>query len=105
MEDDMSMTTPHRDDDPGFAEGNPGVPPLDRSLTGFPFGQFMALPLAEQAADGTWRAVIAISGGRQPQFSEPDKRTFAKVFHSQEEALAYATDQCELKASRGTVTA
>lgn len=67
---------------------------------GFPFGQFMAMPLAEQAADGTWRAAVAISGG-EPGAQRPDKCAFPQTFFSREQALKFATDQCEMQASQG----
>lgn len=70
----------------------------DGEVTGFPFGQYMALPIAEQAPDGTWRAAVAISGG-EPGAQRPDKCAFPQTFFSREEALRYATDQCELQSS------
>ena len=71
---------------------------------GFPFGQYMAMPLAEEAVDGTWRAVVAISGG-EPGAQRPDKCAFPQTFFSRTEALKFATDQCELQSSRGTANA
>jgi alpha/beta superfamily hydrolase len=75
-----------------------------QEVTGFPFGQYMAMPLAEQAADGTWRAAVAISGG-EPGAQRPDKCAFPQTFFSHDEALKFATDQCELQSSGSVVGA
>ena len=88
----------HRDVDAPSAEDDA------QEITGFPFGQYMAMPLAEQAADGTWRAAVAISGG-EPGAQRPDKCAFPQAFFSRDEALRFATDQCELQSSGSVVGA
>ncbi len=55
----------------------------------FDLGEYRATPIAEGWGDTDWRAGVLLSGS-DPRGDRPAKSLYPQVFHSQDEALAFA---------------
>ena len=69
----------------------------------YDLGDYQATPIAEGWGDTDWRAVVLLSAG-DARYARPAKSLYPQLFHSQEEALQFACQECELQATQINAT-
>lgn len=70
-----------------------------RETEAFNLGEYQAVPIAEGWGDTDWRAGVLLSGG-DPRGDRPAKSLYPQLFSSQEEALRFARQECEVQVSQ-----